>query len=172
MLVFFVGPSKVGKTTLLRGLMPYFQGATLIDLDKEENAAVSRLQKAGIDPGGWAGRWNRCRSVLDKVEQEQRAIGDLAFVDVGAGCLQTEAALQYFHSHSRTTILMIASFETILSRHKGRDREDLRRIEFSDQHMSLYKELWSVDTGRLSLEVAAEEIVGHIKVLLQDERSE
>ena len=157
---------ELAKLLFLEAYCLASSDATLIDLDNEENSAVKKLQARGCNPGGWEGRWSRCRFRLDSLERKYQASSRLFFVDVGAGCLQTQAAFQYFSVRSRTTILVTAPFETILQRHKGRGTEELRRTEFSDCHMSLYEKLSSVDTSLLSPEEAVERVVFHIEGLV------
>src|SRR5437867_13332537 len=62
--IFVIGPSRSGKTTLLSAILPEFPSLTLLDLDAEESRCVPLLLARGADPGGWEGRWRRNRECL------------------------------------------------------------------------------------------------------------
>ena len=58
-MIFVVGPSRSGKTTLLNAVIRRFPRLRLLDLDDEERRSVKLISAAGGDPGGWEGRWSR-----------------------------------------------------------------------------------------------------------------
>lgn len=123
MIIFVVGPSRGGKTTLVRRVLPEFSTLQLLDLDAEEDRRVPLIQAKGGDAGGWEGRWRRNLECLQLTE----ASGVDFIVDVGAGSLQTADGRRFFVERGQFAIGVVAPWELILRRHPGRNREEFRQ---------------------------------------------
>jgi len=131
MLIFLVGPSRAGKSALIRTLAAR-RSVKIADLDAFENDKRSN-QKIG----GWEGRWQRGLELLNALETNDRP-DVLTLVDVGAGSLQTKEGLEYFCRRAMRSILVWAPFEVLRERHVGRNPDELRQTEFSAGHQILY----------------------------------
>lgn len=163
MLILVVGPSRSGKSTLLWAVLPEFSTLTLLDLDAEENRATARRAAIGEELGGWDARWKRNRLLLEAAEV---APGNV-IVDVGAGSLQTEDGRRFFVERGAQAIAVIAPYEAVLERHCGRDPEEFRRTEYSDERQRVYNAAKThVDTN-CGLESAIEEFRGAIRRLIE-----
>lgn len=155
MIIYVVGPSRAGKSTLIGLIRDRFKKVSFVDLDYENNIAVEALRDTGTPDSGWEGRWSRDQATIQKIEEE----GKDAVVDVGAGSLQTETARQYFTNHLNDLILVTASWDAMLARHPGRSPEEFKQTEFSSGHEELYgKILKRVDTTSSSTEVSSREL--------------
>jgi hypothetical protein len=93
-MIFVVGPSNGGKSTLVRGVVPEFPTLRVLDLDAEDDRSVALIRARGGDLGGWEGRWRRNVECLRLAESTPTII-DLV-VDVGAGSLQTAEGRRFF----------------------------------------------------------------------------
>lgn len=129
MLIFVVGPSRGGKSTLIARVRPEFAKFILLDLDVEEERAVSSIRATGEDPGGWDGRWSRNLALLREVDVGAGHV----LVDVGAGSLQTKEGRRFFIDRRSRTIAIVAPWEVVLARHQGRNADEFRRTEYSDE---------------------------------------
>ena len=163
MLIFLVGPSGAGKSFLLDKIKAEFNDARIVDLDVEENEAISEFKRNEINNFmGWEGRWERSLAVLNKIEVDSGNEGKLFLVDVGAGCLQTEAAFKYFADRREFLILINAKDETLCAR-RGRGASDLKEKEFTTRHYALYQQISrAVDNTAEESSKAQTELVAHI----------
>jgi shikimate kinase len=156
MLTFVVGPSRAGKSTLVKKTAGRFPSTAFVNLD-HEIAQLGDQETAGL--GGWEGRWQQSRAIFDRTGTDAKDV----VIDVGAGSLQTPKAFHYFGQHVSDIILIWAPFEAILSRHPGRDPEDLRRLEFSDAHKTLYDAIdRRINTAELNVGNAARMLAEHL----------
>ena len=138
-MIFVVGPSRGGKTTLLRLVLPEFPTLTLLDLDAEERPLLPGV-------GGWPRRWRRDFARIQAAAAAQP--GGEVIVDVGAGSRQTAEGQQFFTENGERSIAVVAPFEVVLARHPRRDPEDFRSNEYSDEHQRVYRAArFQVDTG-------------------------
>jgi hypothetical protein len=94
MMIFVVGPSRGGKTTLVSAVLPQFPTLRLLDLDAEEERCVSFIRSKGGQPGGWEDRWRRNKECL-RLADVSPPDTDL-IVDVGAGSLETAEGRRFF----------------------------------------------------------------------------
>ena len=104
MLISVVGPSRSGKSTLIAKVRPEFPTFIFLDLDAEEERAVTSISAKGENPGGWVGRWSRNLALLRKVDVGPRHV----LVDVGAGSLQTKEGRRFFIDRRSQTIAVVA----------------------------------------------------------------
>jgi shikimate kinase len=135
MLISIVGPSHAGKSTLLRAVLRDFPNVTPLDLDAEENRAVAIIKAAGGDPDGWEARWQRNLISLKAAEVSPKRV----IADVGSGSLQTEQGRRFFVERSAQVIAVVAPWEVVLARHRGRDPEEFRRTEYSNELRRVYE---------------------------------
>ena len=144
MLISIVGPSRGGKSTLLARVLPDFPNLILLDLDAEENRAVAAIRTAGGEPGEWDARWRRNLVLLTEADT---APGHVV-ADVGAGSLQTNEGRRFFIERGARAIAVVAPWEVVLARHEGRDVNEFRRTEFSEERRLVYDAAASrVNTG-------------------------
>jgi shikimate kinase len=134
--IVIVGPSRGGKTTLLKGVLDDFPNLALVDLDAEEIRAVASILASGGDPDGWEARWQRNREALARAEARHGT--NNIIVDVGAGSLQTREGRAFFLGHGSSAIAVIAPFEVVLARHRGRDPQEFRQTEYSPEREAVY----------------------------------
>ena len=163
LLIFIVGPSGVGKTTLLakvRGALDI----EVLDLDEEEIKSGSTEWALGWE----ARRWLRDKSRL--ADAEKRAMSCDIVIDVGAGSLQTPEGRAYFQARHDSLIAVIATWEIVLSRrHSGRDPIEFRYTEYSPDRMAVYQgATLSVDAGSQSADRAASDLIRAICELLDE----
>jgi shikimate kinase len=165
--IFVVGPSRGGKTTLLRAVLPEFPHLRLIDLDAEERRRVPIIQANGGDPGGWEGRWQRNRECLRAAET--CAAASNVIVDVGAGSLQTPAACSFFAARGHSTIAVVASWPVVLARHGDRGVQEFRDTEYSEDRESVYRAArfqvdssTDVEATRVAFRKALGELLGEL----------
>jgi shikimate kinase len=125
MTIFVIGPSRAGKSTLIRAVLPEFPSLRLLDLDAEETSCV----------GGWEDRWRRDSQRIRTAEAEP---GDV-IIDVGAGSLETAEGRQFVAERGLSTVAVLAPWEVVFLRHPGRDREEFRRVEYSPERERVYR---------------------------------
>lgn len=130
-MIFVVGPSRGGKTTLPRAALPEFPSFRLLDLDEDETRRVNLLVAEGKDSGGWDSRWERNLEALSEA-----APGTV--VDVGAGSLQTEQGRAFLVDRGRSAIAVVASWEVVHSRHPGRSAVEFQNTEYSIHRQRVY----------------------------------
>ena len=135
MMIFVVGPSRAGKTTLIERVLSEFAEVRLLDLDAEEIRSVNLIRARGGDPGGWEERWHRN---LESIGREQAVGGDL-IVDVGAGSLQTEEGRSFFIARRDAMIAVTAPWQLVHRRHPGRDAVEFRQTEYSANREQVYR---------------------------------
>jgi len=135
MMIFVVGPSRVGKTTLIGKVLDGFPGVRVLDLDDEENRSARLISANGGNPGGWEERWLRN---IESIRREE-AVGDDLIVDVGAGSLQTVEGRQFFIDRRDSTIAVVAPCEVVYRRHGDRNREEFTRTEYSADRENVYR---------------------------------
>ena len=134
MMVFVVGPSRGGKTTLIARVLPEFPNAEVLDLDAEES---ERFGPGSSGTGGWEGRWQRNVDLL--LAAEERAQVTNVLVNVGAGSLQTSKGRRYFIDRGLQSIAVVAPWTVVLSRHPGRDPGEFRSTEYSEERQAVYR---------------------------------
>jgi len=134
MMVFVVGPSRGGKTTLIGLALPEFPNAEVLDLDAEER---ERFGPGSSGTGGWEGRWQRNAVLLTAAERRSRETD--VIVDVGAGSLQTPEGRRYFIRRGPQSIAVVAPWSVVLSRHSGRDPGEFRGTEYSEERLAVYR---------------------------------
>jgi hypothetical protein len=134
MLISIIGPSKGGKSTLLKAVLPDFPNVTLLDLDAEENRAVACINAEGGDPDGWEARWDRNFILLQGAE----VCPNYVIADVGAGSLQTDQGRLFFVERREQLIAVVAPWWVVWGRHTNRDPEKFRSIEYSDERCFVY----------------------------------
>lgn len=163
MLVFVVGPSGVGKTTLLakaKAALP----VDILDLDAEDG------KRGGVEwAEGWEGRrWLRDRERLATAEEQAKS--RTIIVDVGAGSLQTSDGRSYFQAHRDRTIAVVAPWETVLHRRRpGWDPDEFRATEYSQERVAVYEGArLSVDAGSKGEQEAASDLICAVRTLLEE----
>ena len=152
MLFYVVGPTGVGKTTLLEAACLKLDSVRVFDVDgyiKETNPALY-----GHTGDRWDEFWQSAVEYFESLERNCREKGRLCFADVGAGCLQTEDAIPYFGF--RNTIVIWDSPENVLQRVQSRPRspwQSKRLEEFKDgEYSPQRKKVYDAATYRLSVE--------------------
>jgi shikimate kinase len=157
MVVLLIGPSRAGKSTLGKRAVGMLPKAEFFDLDMlvEKRRQYDKAQ--GVQDAGWAQFWHRSQAELQALEAKHAGADGIAIIAVGAGSLQTSEGRAYIQQ-APNVIAITASFESILSRHPGRDPAELRTTEFSDDHMSLYSAVPRIDTGIMDEASAAQEL--------------
>ncbi|MBI4447180.1 MAG: hypothetical protein HY645_14895 [Acidobacteria bacterium] len=158
MVVLLIGPSRAGKSTLAKRIIPFFPSSETFDLDELVERRRQREKAVGIQDAGWPQFWSRSLAELEDLNGRFQGPGSLAIVAVGAGSLQTDEGRGYFRAAPHV-VAIVAPFEAILSRHPGRDPAELRTTEFSDAHMSLYSAVLRIHTGMMDEVSATEELV-------------
>ncbi len=133
-MVFVVGPSGGGKTTLIARALPEFPNAEVLDLDAAES---KRFGPGSSGTGGWEGRWRRNAVLLTAAERRSRETDVIA--DVGAGSLETSEGRRFFIERGSHSIAVVAPWEVVLRRHANRDREEFRRVEYSVERQTVYQ---------------------------------
>ncbi len=144
MTIFVIGPSRVGKTALLRAVLPEFPTLRLLELDADERLRVAAIRTSGGDPGGWEARWHRNLECIRVAESS----GGCSIVDVGAGSLQTDAATRFFVEHGSSAIAVFAPWEVVFQRYRNRDADEFRQTEYSDERLRVYDAAqWRVNSA-------------------------
>jgi shikimate kinase len=148
-LAFVIGPSGVGKSTLLRGLA--FEVFDMDDVDR-----ASGEQEWGI---GWEERrWERDANRLAVLATTVESRG--VVVDVGAGSLATAAGRSYFGARSANTVAVMAPSQAVFYRRLARPHkteEEFRATEYSPERRALYQAArFTVDASKREEEAAAE----------------
>jgi shikimate kinase len=138
---FIVGPSGVGKSTLLGLLAERFPQVQTTELDQvirqhypEEYARASE---------DWDLFWEVSKKSLDAIIPE--AAKTHMVIDIGAGTLQTLAAAEYLRQ--QLTVLIYDTPENTLAKNQARPRSDWRgktvpdfaSIEYSDLRRAIYE---------------------------------
>jgi shikimate kinase len=138
MMIFVVGPSRAGKSTLVSAVVPEFSTLRLLDLDAEEDRCVAKIRAKGGQPGGWEDRWRRNLECLRLGGATPPGVDSI--VDVGAGSLQTAEGRSFFVERGRFAIAVLAPWALVYSRHDPmRGQEEFRRTEYSDEREKVYR---------------------------------
>jgi shikimate kinase len=138
MMIFVVGPSRGGKTTLVSAVLPQFPTLRLLDLDAEEERCVSFIRSKGGQPGGWEDRWRRNKECL-RLADVSPPDTDL-IVDVGAGSLETAEGRRFFIARGQSAIAVVALWPLVYSRHDPkRGQQEFRQTEYSDERRKVYR---------------------------------
>jgi len=137
MMVFVIGPSRSGKTTLMARVLPEFPNTEVLDLDAEEIRRVGPGRSGMAQTGGWEGRWRRNEALLIAAEQRPRETD--VVVDVGAGSLQTSEGRRFFIERGIRSIAIVAPWNVVLQRHPGRDPGEFRSTEYSEERQAVYR---------------------------------
>jgi shikimate kinase len=163
MLCFVVGPSRAGKTTLIRRFLTTRSHVDLLDLDEEENRIVGQNRSGHASAGGWEGRWLRDEA---RLLAARGRTDRLTIVDVGAGSLQTPQGRQYFLDRRKNCLAVLAPEDVVLARHPGRDAQQFHDTEYSIERQAVYRAAhFGVDSSA-ELERSAEAFVRAVDELL------
>jgi hypothetical protein len=135
-------------------VLPEFATLRLLDLDAEE------LGRSG----GWGDRWRRNLECLRLAEASASGV-DL-IVDVGAGSLQTAEGRDFFVERGQFAIAVVAPWAVIHSRHPGRDPEEFRRTEYSDEREKVYRAAKLQVDSSCGIEESARKFRAAIQALL------
>jgi hypothetical protein len=134
--------------------LPEFATLRLLALDAEEVG----------QSGGWEDRWRRNLECLRFAEANPPGIDSI--VDVGAGSLQTAQGRDFFVERGQFAIAVVAPWALVHSRHPGRDPEEFRRTEYSNEREKVYRAAkFQVDSS-CSVEESASKFRAAIQELL------
>lgn len=148
MLRFLIGPSGVGKTTVIAVLKEKYPSIECVELDRnilERNK--STYGNCGMSSKGDQLYWDVAQEVLQSLElqHKQNPQVSITIVDVGAGALQTSSAFAFFQSRRESIIILFDTPENVFKRlaanrpegpHKT--LEGLRNSEYSNWRMRFY----------------------------------
>jgi shikimate kinase len=147
-LAFVIGPSGVGKSTLLHRLE--FE---VFDLDAVDRESGEEEWGTGWEERRWERDANRLALLATTVESRP------VVVDVGAGSLQTAAGRAYFGARSEKTVAVMAPWDAVFPRRVPRPyaRQVFRATEYSPERMALYiAARFTVDASKSEDEAVAE----------------
>ena len=81
-------------------------------------------------------------------EAEAGARANRVIVDVGAGSLQTVEGQHFFAARGAFAIAVVAPWKVVLQRHRGRDPDEFRQTEYSEERWRVYRAArFQVDSG-------------------------
>ena len=162
MVYFVIGPSGVGKTSLIAALREARPNLSVLDLDEAVRQVDEDLYRHAGDR--WPEFWEVCQRRI--TEQEVRGREEV-IVDVGAGCCDANACREFLDS--RDTVVLIRDdpenvFQRVRDRAGGfwstRTLDQFRKAEFSTGRLAVYScaDL-TVDVDGLSLSDARAKFV-------------
>jgi shikimate kinase len=94
MLIYVIGPSGVGKTTIIREAQEKLPAIVSVDVDSYIKSKDSALYS---NPGDrWSDFWAMSLNCFEEYAERFGSSKELCVLDVGAGSLQTDGALTFF----------------------------------------------------------------------------
>lgn len=152
MVFLFIGPSGVGKSSLL-----CYANAK----NKDKKWAVIDLDEAVSKDSGFAdvgtlfvkvganNFFERCKSIIEEEMERQVGQSEVKLIAIGVGMLEADQALSWFTDNRERTVLITADPQTVYSRDSERQQaqrtgnsnrifEDYKKTEFSSARCELY----------------------------------
>lgn len=165
MIVFLVGASSVGKSTLAEHFCSKHEGFIHKRLDRcAIDIAEDRFKTKNIEdfPGytdeeKWKQFWKLCAECIKAYDEEFEKSENVCIIDVGAGALQTDLGRCFFDKNPRA-VLISAPYREIYDRDKLNEKRNHRQYyetEFSPDRTRLYNSIpHKIDIKGLDLEAA------------------
>lgn len=165
MVLFVIGPSGVGKTTLIKRSQEKLPAIIHVNVDDYIKIEYPELyHNAG---NRWPEFWSKTLECFETNEREHGSSSSLCLLDVGAGSLQTQAALEYF-SQGKNTLLIEDKPENIFCRNPHWPQKTQQSFESfkATEYSKLRKKIYKTCRYRLRLAGLTQEIApeGFIKI--------
>ena len=176
MLVYLIGPSKVGKSTYAKALCDDPKSnAVHIDVDDwlEQKYDIRVSELHGHIRWGQYKRWDAfflaAEALFLELERDYPTDDSVCIIDVGAGCLMSPLGKDYFYSNPNALALR-ATFEECFERNKdaysNRTEEEYRRDAFSTDHIKVCESLHIIDVSGLDEKQAIQEFKDELPKIL------
>lgn len=140
-LIYVIGPSGVGKGTLISPLRDRHSKLCFVDLDKavKDKAGYNSVRRV-LDDYKQDGFWRLCERVFCELSQESARDAVPRIIDVGAGALEADVGRQYFIQHGAQVICVYAPAEQVYRR-KERDISfpTFQDREYGPKRQKVYK---------------------------------
>jgi shikimate kinase len=172
--IFVIGPSGVGKTTLINAVDNRLEDMVVIDLDAEVKRRDPSFSTS--DPH-WARRYQDVsRKCIVERENSFAGRGTILLFDVGAGFLESPLAFDFLQE--RNTVLVWDTKENCLRKNVERPNshwtgctpEHFAAIELSPARHRIYESATvCVDVGSLTRDNAAARLIALVNQLKSDE---
>jgi shikimate kinase len=113
-IIYIVGPSSAGKSTLCKMLTQEDQRFEHLSLDEEVKQIAPNFKI--LNEADWVTRWSYCQQALDELSLHADP-NRIYLLDSGAGALQTTQGQNYFINHPSQLVCVIADPDKIYPRY-------------------------------------------------------
>jgi guanylate kinase len=169
-IIFVVGPSRAGKSTLSNKMSSSDKRFLHKNLDEimRLDIGVERADQLPSVLNGWGPFWEKAKDTIDHLESEFSDSEKIILLDIGAGGLQTQEGRRFFVDHADQLVCVWTSPEALLRRHPGRGSENLLHTEFSSERKQVYDAAkFRIDTTNNTVEEAFSEFNYAVQTLAQ-----